>query len=163
MGILDTMANQNAAPQNNPQTAPAETQTTETGNMQQMYQFLMDNSMQAISSVAEERLQQKGPIDGVADLVATALAANLNAARQNGKTIPPELMVQVAKDLAMELLKQFGAPQDRIDDLLINILMSAFEQFGDNTNGMLSEEEEQQYISIIEKITEAGKSVQQGA
>lgn len=163
MGILDTMANQGAAPQTNAQPGMAETQTANAGEMQQMYQFLMDNSMKAISGVAEERLQQKGPIDGVIDLVATALLSNLKAAQQNGKAIPPQIMVQVAKDLALTLLQQFGAPQDRIDDLLIDILLSAIEQFGDSANGLLSEEEEQQYVSMVEQIAEAGQSIQKGA
>lgn len=87
MGILDNMAQQaNAQPQMQ-QTATLP-QTEQTGNMMQMYQFLMQNSMQAIAETAEQRIHEKGPVDGTADLIATAMVSNLQAAQQNGKTIP---------------------------------------------------------------------------
>ena len=98
--------------------------------------------------------QQKGPIEGIADLVATAMIANLQAAQQNGKTIPPQVMMQVAKDLAMQLLQQVGVPEEQIDDVLIDILMSALDQFGESSNGMLPPEEEQQYVDMINKVAE---------
>lgn len=156
-GILATMAQQ--APQNSV-TKNGEQQAQQTAqqpgqNMAQMYQMLMENSMNAIADVAEQRMQEKGPIDGAVELVATAMIANLQAAQQNGKTIPPQLMIQVAKDLTMALLKQFGAPEDRIDDLLIDILLSAVEQFGEMSNGLISEDEEQQYIAMVEQISAA--------
>ena len=34
-----------------------------------------------------------------------------------GKTIPPQVMMQVAKDLAMQLLQQVGVPEEQIDDV----------------------------------------------
>ena len=146
MGILDSMTQQ-AQPQQD------QAQNPQSG-MAQMYQMLMENSMNAIANVAQERIQQKGPVEGIADLVATAMIANLQAAQQNGKTIPPQVMMQVAKDLAMQLLQQVGVPEEQIDDVLIDILMSALDQFGEASNGMLPPEEEQQYVDMINKVAE---------
>lgn len=143
MGILYSMAQQS---QSNNQ--------MQQGDMAQMYQMVMENSMNAIANVAHERIQQKGPVEGIADLVATAMIANLQAAQQNGKTIPPQVMMQVAKDLAMQLLQQVGVPEEQIDDVLIDILMSALDQFGEASNGMLPPEEEQQYVNMINKVAE---------
>ncbi|HDR1796649.1 hypothetical protein ACFGXD_05115 [Pasteurella multocida] len=147
MGILDSMAQQAQPQQAQPQ--------TEQGGMQQMYQFLMDNSMRAIADVAEQRIQEKGPVEGVADLIATAMVSNLQAARQNGKTIPPQVMLQVAKDIGMNLLQQMGVPEEELDDVFIDILLRAIELFGDMSDGMIPPEEEQQYIDMIQRIAQA--------
>lgn len=82
------------------------------------------------------------------------MIANIQAAQQNGKTIPPQVMIQVAKDLATQLLNQLGIPEDQIDDILVDILMGALDQFGEATNGILPPEEEQQYVDMIGKISE---------
>ncbi|HDR1172946.1 TPA: hypothetical protein QB232_000585 [Pasteurella multocida] len=148
MGILDSMAQQ-AQPQ--AQQAPAE----QGGGMQQMYQFLMDNSMRAIADIAAQRIQEKGPVEGVADLIATAMVSNLQAARQNGKTIPPQVMLQVAKDIGMNLLQQMGVPEEELDDVFIDVILRALELFGDMSDGMIPPEEEQQYVEMIQKIAQA--------
>lgn len=153
MGILDSMAQQNG----NAQPAMQQGQQvdmSQQGNMSQMYKMVMDNSVNAIANVAQERIEQKGVEKGVADLVAMAMIANIQAAQQNGKTIPPQVMMQVAKDLAMQLLQQIGVPVDQIDDVLVDILMDALDQFGEATNGILPPEEEQQYIDMIGKVSE---------
>ncbi|HDR1420413.1 hypothetical protein [Pasteurella multocida] len=152
MGILDSMAQQ-AQPQvqQEPQTQPQGEQS----GMQQMYQFLMDNSMKAIAEVAAQRIQEKGPVEGVADLIATAMVSNLQAARQNGKTIPPQVMLQVAKDIGMNLLQQMGVPEEELDDVFIDVMLRALELFGDMSDGMIPPEEEQQYIDMIQKISQA--------
>lgn len=149
MGILDSMTQQAQ-----PQQTQAQSPQGQQGGMAQMYQMVMDNSMNAIANVAQERIQQKGPVEGIADLVAKAMIANLQAAQQNGKTIPPQVMMQVAKDLAMQLLQQVGVPEEQIDDVLIDILMNALDQFGEASNGMLPPEEEQQYVDMINKVAE---------
>ncbi|HDR1050716.1 TPA: hypothetical protein ACY37E_001410 [Pasteurella multocida] len=148
MGILDSMAQQ-AQPQ--VQQAPAE----QGGGMQQMYQFLMDNSMRAIADIAAQRIQEKGPVEGVADLIATAMVSNLQAARQNGKTIPPQVMLQVAKDIGMNLLQQMGVPEEELDDVFIDVILRALELFGDMSDGMIPPEEEQQYVEMIQRIAQA--------
>ena len=153
MGILDSMAQQT---QGGNQDVMAQSQP---GGMmqnqeQQMYKMLMENSVNAIANVAQERIEQKGVEKGVADLVATAMITNIQAAQQNGKTIPPQVMMQVAKDLAMQLLQQIGVPEEQIDDILIDILMDALDQFGEATNGILPPEEEQQYVDMIGKASE---------
>lgn len=154
MGILDSMTQQ-AQPQQAMQEQPMQqNQNGQQGSMAQMYQMLMENSMNAIANVAQERIQQKGPIEGIADLVAKAMISNLQAAQQNGKTIPPQVMMQVAKDLAMNLLQQVGVPEEQIDDVLIDILMNALDEFGEATNGILPPEEEQQYVDMINKVAE---------
>ncbi|MBN6067406.1 hypothetical protein HYE54_01055 [Aggregatibacter actinomycetemcomitans] len=155
MGILDSMTQQ-AQPQQAMQGQPMQqnTQGQPQGGMAQMYQMLMENSMNAIAGVAQERIEQKGPIEGIADLVAKAMISNLQAAQQNEKTIPPQVMMQVAKDLAMNLLQQIGVPEDQIDDVLIDILMGALDEFGEATNGILPPEEEQQYVDMINKVAE---------
>lgn len=153
MGILDSMAQQNG----NAQPAMQQGQQvdmSQQGNMSQMYKMVMDNSVNAIANVAQERIEQKGVEKGVADLVATAMIANIQAAQQNGKTIPPQVMMQVAKDLAMQLLQQIGVPEDQIDDIIIDILMDALDQFGEATNGILPPEEEQQYVDMIGKVSD---------
>jgi len=151
MGILDSMAQQ-AQPQvqQEPQTQPQGEQS----GMQQMYQFLMDNSMKAIAEVAAQRIQEKGPVEGVADLIATAMVSNLQAARQNGKTIPPQVMLQVAKDIGMNLLQQIGVPEDELDDVFIDVILRALELFGDMSDGMIPPEEEQQYVEMIQRIAQ---------
>ena len=155
MGILDSMAQQNSNSQPMMQQGqqPGGAQEPQ-GSMAQMYKMLMDNSVNAIANVAQERIEQKGVEKGVADLVATAMITNIQAAQQNGKTIPPQVMMQVAKDLAMQLLQQIGVPEDQIDDILIDILMDALDQFGEATNGILPPEEEQQYVDMIGKVSE---------
>lgn len=153
MGILDSMAQQNG----NAQPAMQQGQQVDMGqqgNMSQMYKMVMDNSVNAIANVAQERIEQKGVEKGVADLVATAMIANIQAAQQNGKTIPPQVMMQVAKDLAMQLLQQIGVPVDQIDDIIVDILMDALDQFGEATNGILPPEEEQQYVDMIGKVSD---------
>lgn len=153
MGILDSMAQQNG----NAQPAMQQGQPvdmSQQGNMSQMYKMVMDNSVNAISNVAQERIEQKGVEKGVTDLVATAMIANIQAAQQNGKTIPPQVMMQVAKDLAMQLLQQIGVPVDQIDDIIVDILMDALDQFGEATNGILPPEEEQQYVDMIGKVSD---------
>lgn len=153
MGILDSMAQQNG----NAQPAMQQGQQvdmSQQGNMSQMYKMVMDNSVNAIANVAQERIEQKGVEKGVADLVATAMIANIQAAQQNGKTIPPQVMMQVAKDLTMQLLQQIGVPEDQIDDIIIDILMDALDQFGEATNGILPPEEEQQYVDMIGKVSD---------
>lgn len=152
MGILDSMAQQ-AQPQ--VQQAPQTQPQAEQGAMQQMYQFLMDNSMKAIAEVAAQRIQEKGVIEGVADLIATAMVSNLQAARQNGKTIPPQVMLQVAKDIGMNLIQQIGVPEEELDDVFIDILLRAIELFGDMSDGMIPPEEEQQYVDMIQRIAQA--------
>ena len=159
MGILNSMAQQanSQAMQggNRPLMQNQQPQqSSQEGSMSQMYQMLMQNSMNAIANVAQERIEQRGPIDGVADLVAKAMVANLQAAQQNGKTIPPQVMMQVAKDLAMNLLQQIGVPEEQIDDVLIDVLMKALDEFGESTNEMLPPEEEQQYVDMINKVAE---------
>lgn len=42
------------------------------------------------------------------------MISNLQAAQQNGKTIPPQVMMQVAKDLAMQLLQQVGVRKSKL-------------------------------------------------
>ncbi len=154
MGILDSMTQQ-SQPQTTEQSAVENPQgSQQQGSMAQMYQMLMQNSINAIANVAQQRIQEKGPEEGIADLVATAMIANIQAAQQNGKTIPPQVMMQVAKDLAMQLLQQIGVPEDKIDDILIDILMDALDQFGEATNGILPPEEEQQYVDMIGKASE---------
>lgn len=153
MGILDSMAQQNTQATPAPQ-EPQPNPEQQTSGMKQMYQFLMENSMKAIAQTAEQRIQEKGPVDGVADLVATAMASNLQAAQQNGKTIPVQVMLQVAKDIAMTLLQQIGVPPEELDDVFVDVILKAIEQFGDMTDGALSPEEEQQYIAAVEKIAE---------
>ena len=154
MGILDSMTQQ-SQPQTTEQSAVENPQgSQQQGSMAQMYQMLMQNSINAIANVAQQRIQEKGPEEGIADLVATAMIANIQAAQQNGKTIPPQVMMQVAKDLAMQLLQQIGVPEDKIDDILIDILMDALDQFGEATHGALPQEEEQQYVDMIRKASE---------
>ncbi|HDR1216639.1 hypothetical protein ROV45_01970 [Pasteurella multocida] len=152
MGILDSMAQQ-AQPQ--AQQAPQTQPQAEQGGMQQMYQFLMDNSMRAIADIAAQRIQEKGPVEGVADLIATAMVSNLQAARQNGKTIPPQVMLQVAKDIGMNLLQQMGVPEEELDDVFIDVILRALELFGDMSDGMIPPEEEQQYVEMIQRIAQA--------
>lgn len=163
MGILDSMMAQQQGQMAQPQnTDPAMAQSAvenpqgsgQQGGMAQMYQMVMQNSMNAIADVAQQRIQEKGPMQGVADLIATAMASNLQAAQQNGKTIPPQVMIQVAKDLATQLLQQLGADENQIDDALFDILMAALDQFGEMTHGMLSAEEEQQYVDMIHKMSD---------
>ena len=158
MGILDSMAQQT---QGGNQDVMAQSQPggmmqnqEQQGGKAQMYKILMENSVNAIANVAQERIEQKGVEKGVADLVATAMITNIQAAQQNGKTIPPQVMMQVAKDLAMQLLQQIGVPEEQIDDILIDILMDALDQFGEATNGILPPEEEQQYVNMIGKASE---------
>lgn len=158
MGILDSMAQQT---QGGNQGVMAQSQPggmmqnqEQQGGKAQMYKMLMENSVNAIANVAQERIEQKGVEKGVADLVATAMITNIQAAQQNGKTIPPQVMMQVAKDLAMQLLQQIGVPEEQIDDILIDILMDALDQFGEATNGILPPEEEQQYVDMIGKASE---------
>ena len=158
MGILDSMAQQT---QGGNQDVMAQSQPggmmqnqEQQGGKAQMYKMLMENSVNAIANVAQERIEQKGVEKGVADLVATAMITNIQAAQQNGKTIPPQVMMQVAKDLAMQLLQQSGVPGEQIDDILIDILMDALDQFGEATNGILPPEEEQQYVDMIGKASE---------
>lgn len=158
MGILDSMAQQT---QGGNQDIMAQSQPggmmqnqEQQGGKAQMYKMLMENSVNAIANVAQERIEQKGVEKGVADLVATAMITNIQAAQQNGKTIPPQVMMQVAKDLAMQLLQQIGIPEEQIDDILIDILMDALDQFGEATNGILPPEEEQQYVDMIGKASE---------
>lgn len=153
MGILDSMAQQNGNAQPTAQQGQP-VDMSQQGNMSQMYKMVMDNSVNAISNVAQERIEQKGVEKGVADLVATAMIANIQAAQQNGKTIPPQVMMQVAKDLAMQLLQQIGVPVDQIDDILVDILMDALDQFGEATNGILPPEEERQYVDMIGKVSD---------
>ena len=153
MGILDSMAQQNGNAQPTAQQGQ-QVDMSQQSNMSQMYKMVMDNSVNAIANVAQERIEQKGVEKGVADLVATAMIANIQAAQQNGKTIPPQVMMQVAKDLTMQLLQQIGVPEDQIDDIIIDILMDALDQFGEATNGILPPEEEQQYIDMIGKVSE---------
>ena len=154
MGILDSMVqqtqggNQDVMPQNQP--GDMMQNQEQKGGKAQMYNMVMENSVNAIANVAQERIDQKG----VADLVATAMIANIQAAQQNGKTIPPQVMMQVAKDLTMQLLQQIGVPEDQIDDIIIDILMDALDQFGEATNGILPPEEEQQYVDMIGKVSE---------
>lgn len=158
MGILDSMTQQSQSqsqPQTTEQSAVENPQDSQQqGSMAQMYQMLMQNSINAIANVAQQRIQEKGPEEGIADLVAKAMILNLQAAQQNGKTIPPQVMMQVAKDLAMQLLQQVGVPEEQIDDVLIDILMNALEQFGEATHGALPQEEEQQYVDMINKVAE---------
>lgn len=158
MGILDSMAQQT---QGGNQDVMAQSQPggmmqnqEQQGGKAQMYKMLMENSVNAIANVAQERIEQKGVEKGVADLVATAMITNIQAAQQNGKTIPPQVMMQVAKDLAMQLLQQIGVPGEQIDGILIDILMDALDQFGEATNGILPPEEEQQYVDMIGKASE---------
>lgn len=158
MGILDSMAQQT---QGGNQDIMAQSQPggmmqnqEQQGGKAQMYKMLMENSVNAIANVAQERIEQKGVQKGVADLVATAMITNIQAAQQNGKTIPPQVMMQVAKDLAMQLLQQIGVPEEQIDDIFIDILMDALDQFGEATNGILPPEEEQQYVDMIGKASE---------
>lgn len=158
MGILDSMAqqtqggNQDVMDQSQP--GGMMQNQEQQGGKAQMYKMLMENSVNAIANVAQERIEQKGVEKGVADLVATAMITNIQAAQQNGKTIPPQVMMQVAKDLAMQLLQQIGVPEEQIDDILIDILMDALDQFGEATNGILPPEEEQQYVDMIGKVSE---------
>lgn len=153
MGILDSMTQQ-SQPQTTEQSAVENPQgSQQQGSMARMYQMLMQNSINAIANVAQQRIQEKGPEEGIADLVAKAMILNLQAAQQNGKTIPPQVMMQVAKDLAMQLLQQVGVPEEQIDDVLIDILMNALEQFGEATHGALPQEE-QQYVDMINKVAE---------
>ncbi|MFC0939015.1 hypothetical protein ACFGYY_06525 [Pasteurella multocida] len=152
MGILDSMAQQ-AQPQ--AQQAPQTQPQAEQGGMQQMYQFLIDNSMRAIADIAAQRIQEKGPVEGVVDLIATAMVSNLQAARQNGKTIPPQVMLQVAKDIGMNLLQQMGVPEEELDDVFIDVILRALELFGDMSDGMIPPEEEQQYVEMIQRIAQA--------
>lgn len=152
MGILDSMAQKTAAEQ--PQVAQSPQAGQQSSGMQQMYQFLMDNSMNAIAKTAEQHIKQKGPIDGTAELVAMAMTSNLQAAQQNGKTIPIQVMLQVAKDIAMTLLQQMGVPPEELDDVFVDVILKAIERFGDMTDGILPPEEEQQYIQAVEKIAE---------
>ena len=158
MGILDSMAQQT---QGGNQDVMAQSQPggmmqnqEQQGGKAQRYKRLMEFSINAIANVAQERIEQKGVEKGVADLVATAMITNIQAAQQNGKTIPPQVMMQVAKDLAMQLLQQIGVPGEQIDDILIDILMDALDQFGEATNGILPPEEEQQYVDMIGKASE---------
>lgn len=153
MGILDSMAQQNGNAQPTAQQGQ-QVDMSQQSNMSQMYKMVMDNSVNAIANVAQERIEQKGVEKGVADLVATAMIANIQAAQQNGKTIPPQVMMQVAKDLTMQLLQQIGVPEDQIDDIIIDILMDALDQFGEATNGILPPEEEQQYVDMIGKVSD---------
>ena len=153
MGILDSMTQQ-SQPQTTEQSTVENPQgSQQQGSMAQMYQMLMQNSINAIANVAQQRIQEKGPEEGIADLVAKEMISNLQAAQQNGKTIPPQVMMQVAKDLAMQLLQQVGVPEEQIDDVLIDILMNALEQFGEATHGALPQEE-QQYVDMINKVAE---------
>ena len=153
MGILDSMAQQNGNAQPEMQQGQ-QVDMSQQGNMSQMYKMVMDNSVNAIANVAQERIEQKGVEKGIADLVATAMIANIQAAQQNGKRIPPQVMMQVAKDLAMQLLQQIGVPVDQIDDIIVDILMDALDQFGEATNGILPPEEEQQYVDMIGKVSD---------
>ncbi|HHF0499552.1 TPA: hypothetical protein ACSJ9Y_001604 [Haemophilus influenzae] len=154
MGILDSMTQQ-SQPQTTEQSTVENPQgSQQQGSMAQMYQMLMQNSLNAIANTAEEKIQQKGPEKGIAELIASAMTANLKSAQQNSKTIPPQVMIQVAKDLATQLLQHMGASEEQIDDLLFDILMDAFEIFGEMTHGALPPEEERQYVGMIRKISE---------
>lgn len=158
MGILDSMTQQAQANQQPQQaTEQAMPQQEQQGSMAQMYQMLMENSINAIAQTAEERIKQKGPIDGCADLIATAMVSNLQAARQNGKTIPPQVLMQVAKDLAMQLLAKLGVPEEQLDDVLMDVLLKAMEQFGDMSQGLISKEEENQYVQMLQQVTQAAQ------
>lgn len=80
MGILDSMTQQ-SQPQTTEQSAVENPQgSQQQGSMAQMYQMLMQNSINAIANVAQQRIQEKGPEEGIADLVAKAMISNLQAA-----------------------------------------------------------------------------------
>ncbi|OBX09606.1 hypothetical protein QV08_01340 [Gallibacterium salpingitidis] len=163
MGILDSMTQAQQQTTEQPQQAMEQpAQQEQQGSMAQMYQMVMENSINAIANTAEERIKQKGPIDGSADLIATAMVSNLQAARQNGKTIPPQVLMQVAKDLAMQLLAKLGVPEDQLDDVLMDVLLRAMEQFGDMSQGLITPEEEQQYVAMLQQVSQAAKE-QMGA
>lgn len=70
MGILDSMMAQQQGQMTQPQnTDPAMGQSAvenpqgsaQQGGMAQMYQMVMQNSMNAIADVAQQRIQEKGP------------------------------------------------------------------------------------------------------
>lgn len=167
MGILDQIRAQGAqtmgqSPSINGQGAQPQAQQ-QGGDMAQMYQILMENSLRAIEGVAQQRLQEKGVEEGCADLVATAMTSNLQAANQNGKAIPPQILLQVGKDIAFILLQEAGVPEEEIDDILLDVLLQALEKFGDMAQGLLTPEEEQQYIQMINQINQAAKQMAQQA
>ena len=66
MGILDSMAQQNGNAQPTAQQGQ-QVDMSQQGNMSQMYKMVMENSINAIANVAQERIEQKGVEKGVAD------------------------------------------------------------------------------------------------
>lgn len=85
MGILDSMTQQ-SQPQTTEQSAVENPQgSQQQGSMAQMYQMLMQNSINAIANVAQQRIQEKGAEEGIADLVAKAMISNLQAANKMAK------------------------------------------------------------------------------
>ena len=158
MGILHQIQAQNGEPQSQGMSVQEQEdsmQEQQGGDMAQMYNVLMDNSMRAIADVAESRLREKGAVEGRDDLVATAMVANLQAANQNGRAIPPQVLLKVGKDIALHLLQQMGVPPEQLDDVLLDVLLRALEKFGDMSKGLLSPEEEKQYVQMIEQINQA--------
>ncbi len=124
--------------------------------MMQMRDMVTQNGMQALQS---SQAPSENPMEAIPMMIAGALVANLQAAMQQGKTIPPNVMINSAKEMLKELVNQMQIPPEQAQQMMPELFFASLEQFGQMASGMLNEQERQQYAQLITKI---GESMNQG-
>ncbi|HDI3147812.1 TPA: hypothetical protein RSW73_000241 [Vibrio cholerae] len=124
--------------------------------MMQMRDMVTQNGMQALQG---SQAPSENPMEAIPMMIAGALVANLQAAMQQGKTIPPNVMINSAKEMLKELVNQMQIPPEQAQQMMPELFFASLEQFGQMASGMLNEQERQQYAQLI---TEIGESMNQG-
>ncbi|MDV2400243.1 hypothetical protein [Vibrio cholerae] len=131
-------------------------QNQQQNSMMQMRDMVTQNGMQALQG---SQAPSENPMEAIPMMIAGALVANLQAAMQQGKTIPPNVMINSAKEMLKELVNQMQIPPEQAQQMMPELFFASLEKFGQMASGMLNEQERQQYAQLITKI---GESMNQG-
>lgn len=127
--------------------------------LNQMKQQGQQQMQQQFDGLAQRSMQQSGvkpdaenPAHTIGTMVAGSIIATLTSAKENGKSVPPEVVLQSAMNLTQQLVTQYGLSEQQLDQAMGSIFMVAMQLVLEMGQGLLSENEMKAYQMFLQKL-----------
>lgn len=134
----------------------------------QMKQQGQQQMQQQFDGLAQRSMQQSGaspdpenPAHTIGTMVAGSIFATLSSAKENGKSVPPQVVLQSAMNLTQQLLEQYGLNEQQLDQAMSSVFLVAMQLILDMGQGVLSEDEIKAFQMFLQKLTQDMKGQSQ--
>lgn len=144
-----------AAPAQQPEQQPEQQASPE----QQMYETVVGQSAvwiykQGLPEIRKKLASAEDPADAIGNIVGTLLAMNVKSAGEQGKMIPPPIIVQGSMELigaVMEIaIKDGVVPQEEAKQEAAESFYESMSVFGKAVGGSLDAESRKQYKGVVD-------------